>query len=314
LTFIECFECKNEIEVRNGILCFVNAQFTELDNIDYDKFYSVSSESSQKIFNEVKSHLLGRLKDHYSTTLEIGAGTGGYTEGFLYNTHVDDAIVTDISEKMLTVCRNKLTNKVLKAKNIIFATYSTQEEILCENCYELVYGTFVLHHVFNYKAALLKIHKGLIKEGVCFFIEPNFRFHKALILTMIDVLRDLLIELDGVMSHQLTCFSNWIYEVYFNLKYVGDAEILEDREDKHMFIPEDLQNVGLECGFNRVEILNWGVRDYGDSALAGYLPQIGCSEEFQTKVLNIYKSYNKKYFDLLSAGDLCTANIYIFEK
>ena len=67
--FLECLKCSNKYMINGGIIDFVSSNFfTQLDNIDYDDYYSVTDESSQSLFKEFKSYLKDDLKERCTPT------------------------------------------------------------------------------------------------------------------------------------------------------------------------------------------------------------------------------------------------------
>ncbi|ABE29223.1 hypothetical protein Bxe_A3775 [Paraburkholderia xenovorans LB400] len=287
--------------------------FTQLDNIDYDKHYSISDESSQQAFASLKGVLGNRLKNNYGVLLEIGAGTGGFTKGLLTNIKVNRAIVTDISPKMLSICRKRVLGESHLADDVIFATYSTGENILPSNSIDCIIGSFVLHHILDYKSFIRKSYDLLKKDGAFIFSEPCYKFHDALVLTMSEILETLIGEGDN-SEVDLTRLSNWIHELHFNLKYVGDQDVLSGREDKHLFIRSEVENSAFDVGFELVEILPYGDPDAINQCLLSYLPQLDLSHIFLQKVSNLFDLYHIKYFGLIEREDAVPAYVFFFKK
>ena len=244
--------------------------------------------------------------------MEVGAGTGGTTQGFISNVQVEIAVITDISEKLLGICKKKLESGSRTGNQIIYATYSTNEDILPENKFDLIFGTFVLHHILDYKKAFRQFEAALIDGGQCFFVEPNYQYHNALIGALIDVL-EVLLRIRQIDANT-TLFANWIYEVLYNVKYSGDHKMLEGREDKHMFNPSLMRELLKTYNFQSVEILNWGEEDLGLGSLASYLPQLGISKDYEDLVYCEFKKVHNKYFKSLIPENSSPANIYFFKK
>ncbi len=309
-----CYSCRNEFESRDGILCFVSdKKFTQLDNIDYDKHYAISDESSQQAFVSLKDVLGSRLRSRYGTLLEIGAGTGGFTKGLLANIKINKAIITDISAKMLSTCRKRVLGNGHLADDVIFATYSTEENLIPLNSVDCIIGSFVLHHVLDYKEFIRKSYCMLRKGGVFIFAEPCYKFHDALVLSMSDILETLIGEGDNSEA-DLIRLGNWIHELHFNLKYVGDRDVLSEREDKHLFIRSEVEQTAFDAGFDLVEIIPYGDPEAINRSLLTYLPQLELSPIFVEKVSNLFDLYHMKYFGLLEKKDAVPAYVFFFKK
>jgi SAM-dependent methyltransferase len=96
--------------------------------------------------------------------LEIGCGTGLFTEKVYNATHAD-IIATDISEDLLVVARQ--THPIAKyqvedAMNLSFA----------DNSFDGVYGSSILHHL-DMEKAMREIFRVLKPGGRTAFAEPN---------------------------------------------------------------------------------------------------------------------------------------------
>jgi SAM-dependent methyltransferase len=311
---ILCHRCKSEFGCINGIICFFPDNLhTRLDDIDYDEHYSVSNKSSYRVFADLKAVLGERLKASYDVLVEIRAGTGGFTKGMLTNIQVSEAIITDISSKMLSQCKRRVFDDKHLADNITFATYSSAENIFPSDNVDCIVGYFVLHHILNYKDFLKSSFNILRKGGSFIFSEPGYQFHHALVLSMPEVLEALIDEGDLNSENDLIRLGNWIRELNFNLKYVGDPDVLSDREDKHLFLREDVKQGAFDAGFELVEIIPYGSRVIRAS-LESYLPQLDLSPLFLDKVFNIFEYRHKKYFDRLAHEDAVPAYVFYFKK
>ncbi len=310
-----CRSCRTEFSAADGVICFVPShRFTQLDNIDYDAHYSISNESSQQAFAGLKAVLGERLKDDYEVLLEIGAGTGGFTKGLLTNVKVGSAIVTDISSKMLAVCRKRVLADEHLADQVIFSTYSAVEDIFPACSVDCVIGSFVLHHILDYKGFLRTSYDLLRKDGSFIFAEPSYKFHYALVQSMSEVLETLVNEGELNAEHDLIRLGNWIHELHFNLKYVGDQEVLSDREDKHLFLREEVEQAAFDAGFDLVETIPYGDPEHIDYCLLSYLPQLDLSPGFLKRATGLFDLYHTRYFDLLEPADSVPAYAFFFKK
>jgi ubiquinone/menaquinone biosynthesis C-methylase UbiE len=313
--FLECLKCSNKYMINGGIIDFVSSNFfTQLDNIDYDDYYSVTDESSQSLFKEFKSYLKDDLKESYGNLLEIGAGTGGFTKGLLTNIKTDEAIITDVSQKMLSICNSKISSDQTLAKNVLYATYSANENIFAPDYFDCIIGSFVLHHILKYDQFFKDSYTYLKKGGHFIFAEPNVKFHRALILTFCDILQTLISEKKKYLDPDVMNLTNWIYENYYNIKYAGDEKALIEREDKHLFSRDIIRDSALSAGFSQVKIIPFGDINSIYTCLDSYLPQLNISSSFTQEVVELYDKYQNKYFSLLAQEDSTPSYIFFFSK
>ncbi len=311
---MSCKACGTQFPCADGILCFVpEGVFTKLDDLDYDEHYSVSDETSLQVFADVKETLGRRLKGSYDVLVEIGAGTGGFTKGLLKNISINEAIVTDISPKMLSICKARVENGEHLAKKVTYATYSSAERIFPPESVDCIIGNFVLHHILDYEGFFKDCFATLKHRGTLIFAEPGFKYHQALVLSMSDVLETLVRGGDNNADEDLIRLGNWIHELHFNLKYVGDAEVLADREDKHLFLREDVERAAKTANFQLVEVVPYGDRRV-TRCLESYLPQLGLSSPFLEKVTSLFEDCYPKHFGALDRDDAVPAYIFFFRK
>ena len=203
-----------------GIIDFVRSRHeTALDSIDYDQFYAVSEEKSEhqfRIFREVAGDM---LPANVPRLLEIGAGTGGFSMSLLKNLAVGEAVLTDVSLKMLSQCRQRLAEFAPRdSLNTCFATYSAVEKCLADGVFNLVFGGFVLHHVLDFPSLFADLHRAMTVGGVAIFIEPAQPFHRGLIGVGADVVRDFSPGASGSDRKDLEQFAGWLNTVHYNIK------------------------------------------------------------------------------------------------
>ncbi len=106
---LECIWCHAQVASYDGIVDFVaGASVTSLDNIDYDQFYCVNAERSVTLYNTLKASAGALWPADFGDVLEIGSGTGGFSMALLGNADLSHAVLTDVSVKMLGICRRRL--------------------------------------------------------------------------------------------------------------------------------------------------------------------------------------------------------------
>ncbi len=259
----------------DGVMDFVAGSLTtKLDDLDYDAFYDVSPERADRDFATVKRLRGERLSASLGNAIEVGCGTGGFTVGALRGLALENAVLTDISPRMLRRCRRRLREVgVLGKQNTVFATYSGNEDCFAEAAYDCCFGSAVVHHILDVEGFFRSVARWLRPGGRAFFVEPSARCHWALVLTTADVAAILLArDADPDVVARLL---NWTAEVRYNLVHAGDLALLERREDKHLFSKEQVAALAGAAGFARSATIPFGVADHGRIALTEYLGQNG---------------------------------------
>jgi SAM-dependent methyltransferase len=286
---------------------------TKLDDLDYDAFYGVSPERADRDFATVKRLLGERLPASLGSAIEVGCGTGGFTVGALRGLALENAVLTDISPRMLRRCRRRLQEVgVLGRQNTVFATYSGNEDCFAEAAYDCCFGAAVVHHILDVEGFFRSVARWLKPGGRAFFVEPGARCHWALVLTTADVAAILLArDADPDVVARLL---NWTAEVRYNLVHAGDLALLERREDKHLFSKEQVAALAGAAGFARSAAIPFGVADHGRVALTEYLGQHGFTGATLAELLDIAATVAPPYFDLLDPADAAPSCVIYLEK
>ena len=195
------------------------------------------------------------------SVVEIGCGTGAWSRAMIGHHDATDAVLTDVSPDMLRVCRTHLTRLGLaSALPIRFATYSAHEACFCDEAFDSCIGTSVVHHITDVRAFLTDVWRILRPGGRAFFTEPSFRYTHVMAMAFADIIA-LLLSRDSAYSADRQTLHNWVAEARRGTMLQGDLALLEDFEDKHMFIGEDFEALALDVGFATAEALS--TRDAG---------------------------------------------------
>lgn len=161
---IRCSGCGKIYEFHDGILDFTNPDsHTQLDNIDYDYVYNIDIQQSFPYFEELKSRVKPAMDGHHGCVVEIGSGTGFISVPMIGSLSYDSMVLTDVSQKMLRQCKQKV------AAHSKFAKPETQLAYLAldgnafsfgANAIDLAIGHGVLHHILDWKGFIRGVGAG----------------------------------------------------------------------------------------------------------------------------------------------------------
>lgn len=313
---LHCSACGAGVESTDGILDFVAGQaVTKLDDLDYDQFYRIDDDYSHLLFRKIRSAVGDRWPETIETVVELGCGTGGFSRALLQVERPRTAVITDVSPKMLRICRQHLARiGALSHGDVTFATYSGTERSLASEAFDICVGTSVLHHILDVRACLADVHRILKPGGWAFFLEPNHRFHHALYATLADAVAFYLARGVDPADPDLSRITNWICEVRCNALHAGDLAFLATREDKHMFTPEEARAVARETGFTAGEALPLHADPTGAKTADVYLGQCDVSAERRDDLQGLLPTLRGRYFDLLSPDERSPGYVLAFEK
>lgn len=288
---------------------------TQLDDLDYDEFYQIDSESSKRTVSRILSDHHDIIPGQIRSFLEIGAGTGGFTLGMLSLMDIDRAVLSDVSTKMLSICQQRLSQHQLDRKtDIQYVTYSGRDSCFAESSFDVCFGSAVLHHIMDVGNCLRDVHRALKPGGRAFFTEPNRPFHLA-VLHMLTELIDWEVRAGTHPGNpDVSLLANWIAENRYNIIHTGDAEMLWFREDKHLFDREFAERLRAEAGFQRVELRALDPRNHGIDSLAFFLMQIGLTDQRSADVRQKCKELFPHYLESLELQDRTPSYLICFEK
>jgi SAM-dependent methyltransferase len=313
---VACAACGSDFSRRDEIIDFVaGAASTALDEIDYDQHYTVNLSASQHLRDSIARLAGGRWPTDFGDVAEIGCGTGGFTMAFLSGGTIGHAVLTDVSVKMLRICRARLERMggQLRTRGLTFATFSGTEACLAPAAFDTCYGTAVLHHIIDWPLALKRIHALLKPGGRAFFMEPALPFHRALTSTLADVLA-VWIRDGSVPGDQIDRAASWLAEVHCNAANSGDVEVLAEREDKHQFVAEDVESVARAAGFAVADAMPLGPDPAGTDTIGVYLRQAGLDDATFVRLWQAWPAAQARHFSRLAERDRAPSYVFWLEK
>jgi SAM-dependent methyltransferase len=312
---LRCALCHKAVRVYGGIVDFVaGGSSTQLDNIDYDAFYSINADHSTNLYHMIRSSAGTLWPSSFGDTLEIGCGTGGFSMALLSNMPMTEVVLTDVSVKMLQICKNRLEQPPGSHKNsVTYATYSGTEGCFRPGAFDTCCGTSVVHHIIDVPRLLSHVHRLLKVGGRAFFMEPNWLFHMALVRTLADIVANHLPRA-GMPDLDITLILNWVAEVNCSMANSGDIEVLAEREDKHFFIAKSFISMAEAAGFSRTTALSCGPDPTGVGALGVYMAQCGITPGTMELLRSLWPDAHREYFGALHERDQSPCYLFWLEK
>ncbi len=129
-----------------------------------DKFTKYKINKKIDIFVQIVHNNFDKKVD----ILEIGCGTGAYTDVYARKLPKSNILATDISDEMIKVAK-KLHGK---SKNIRYEVRSAYNTGLKKSSVDIVCGFYILHHL-NLNTVRKEVHRVLKPGGIAYFYEPN---------------------------------------------------------------------------------------------------------------------------------------------
>jgi ubiquinone/menaquinone biosynthesis C-methylase UbiE len=138
----------------------------------YDEKYGYNNLFTQykieKKINEFVQFIRSNNPKENLVILEIGCGTGEYTQKIAKKFPKSKLMALDISKKIIEIAKYKCQ----RFKNVEFIVKSAYATGLEDNSVDVVCGFYVLHHL-DLSIAVKEIVRILKPKGLAFFYEPN---------------------------------------------------------------------------------------------------------------------------------------------
>jgi SAM-dependent methyltransferase len=203
--------------------------------------------------------------------LELGAGSGAVTLGFVQSAQEFTTIVTDPSVEFLSLTRRKLS-KLPRAvgSDVRYATLLGEDlAALPKNLFDVVFAQACLHHVADWKQLLIEIKEILVPGGVLLFQEP---FSEG--TYFMGLAAEMMLHAEGVPDADRERLELMCQSIYL----LSDRGVNKDHgEDKHCFYTDDMIETCQQI-FGNVHFL----RNQSFESIAAAIPPSGTSLEFHS--------------------------------
>lgn len=313
---ITCSRCGARHVVTDGIVDFVGGRLeSSLDAIDYDAYYGVDAPKIAKAFDLVLEHAGAIIARPMQSVLELGAGTGLLTAGLVERASTNRLLVTDISPKMLRLCRDRLRSLAHdRDVDIRFATNDGVALGARRGAFDLAFGYFVVHHILEWQKTLAAVFDATNERGMAVFVEPNRRFHLALTLVMNRVLERLLPEMPDLPGSDLSSLLNLNTEWNFTLKYADLPSVLSRQEDKHFFDRAAFERAARDAGWGYTRTLRFDPRTTSLETAKVYASQLKLSRSGAARFIDVFASELPGPFALLEDVDSSPSYVFVMAK
>jgi len=266
----QCVKCGRNITCEGGIYVdsFSPVLANFLEEIPYDEMHGVSISNSRGIgsgYINLITSSIGISIDQQTAVLEVGSGTGLLSLGLYMNGLSENLVITDVSKAFLIRNRENISQYARAQDRVVTNTSPTH--VLCSiddlpfksGTFEIILGNSVLHHIYDYRKALLLMRDNLKKGGCIVMSEPMVQGKalQALIMNLIS-------QIDQRASDPILTSGD--YKKITNIviassKAWWDVQAEKKRDtadDKHLFDANEIKRVGDELGFAKVYVLDVG--------------------------------------------------------
>lgn len=296
----------------NRVAVGVTEQFIENADTYHERYFD------RLDFLELIENILTLAKiecDKPLLCLDIGSGSGCSvlaTAKLLPNANI---IASDISPQLLNILGSYIANNDDIKDRIKSYCFDLHVPFFKANCFDLVIGTAILHHLIDPYEALKNIAISLKVGGKIALVEPLESGHLVLSIIydqVLDVLKNLGHE-NGVLA-QLMHAMRLDIQARLGVPKVQSWTAFLD--DKWVFNPDYLNTLSRQLHMSRVEIFpnSKNVTNVFESAFRSLINDSGNGHlELPPEVIAVVREFDKD-ISLELKKSLCPTGIIIFTK
>jgi ubiquinone/menaquinone biosynthesis C-methylase UbiE len=165
--------------------------------------------------------------------LEVGAGSGAITLGFVESAKGFTSLVTDPSPAFLEITNRKLSARPMVHADVRYATLVGEDmHKLPSELLDLVLVQASLHHIWDWKSFLAEVYRVLAPGGVLLFQEPFSEGHLMIALAL-----EMLLMADGPGDDDRKRLESLRAITYLLSDRTADKS---HGEDKHCFFTDEV--------------------------------------------------------------------------
>ena len=193
---VSLFVNPNKVEQKEQVLfvpsdSYIGDAFTEnLEEYEVLKdFFDPDIQKEAK--GIITSWVEGKTLNQDSVVLEIGCGTGYFSNAFLdLNFDFNKLVVNDLSFEMLKKCRANLESRKHSLDNIDFFCGDIGSSHFKENTFDFIFGSSIVHHILDVELFFKELYR-VMKPGAYFAVsEPMAKSYLMVssVMQMINLL------------------------------------------------------------------------------------------------------------------------------
>jgi 2-polyprenyl-3-methyl-5-hydroxy-6-metoxy-1,4-benzoquinol methylase len=246
--------------------------------------------------------------------LELGCGRGQMTRALAAGHSFRSIIVLDSAIDMARTTHQRIAALGLGAERpAFFATLSMDRSAIRDNVADTVIGTELLPGIGNPRAFLRMVQRILKPNGQALFIVPNRRYRQALCQATAEALVQRFAR-DGAWPADSPAAMNFLAHARRLLVHRGDVVLLFDREEKHLFDSDALEDLGRETGFATAEMIPLEPDPAGGETGRRMCVDAGVSDTAARALAPLIASAGQPFFSLLNRQDGSPAMLFWLTK
>jgi SAM-dependent methyltransferase len=246
--------------------------------------------------------------------LEFGCGRGQMTRALAAGHSFRSILVLDSAMDMVRTTHRRIAALGNGAERpAFFATLSMDRDAIRDNVADTFIGMSLLEGIGDPRAFLKVVQRVLKPNGRALFIVPNRRYRQALCQATAEALVQRFAR-DGAWPADHLAAMNLLAHARRILVHPGDATLLFDRAEKHLFDSDALEDLGREAGFATAEMIPLEPDPAGGETARRMFVDAGVSEDAARALAPLTASAGQPFFSLLNRQDGSAAMLFWLTK
>jgi SAM-dependent methyltransferase len=291
-----CPSCGSTYPVESGILLLDSVQRPDRRAFDESASAVPALTTEQKADGQKKAEVLlqhagiGRLKG--AAVLDAGCGFGDLSCGLASSHRLEncDIYAFDHSIESLRVLLRSVTPQ--GGNRVHLSTQDASALCFPGECFDLIAGSAVLHHILDYRVFLASVFRALKLNGVAVFMEPFLDGYLLPSLFLSIAVDQLGLADSDLKRPEFGMCRYMIDDTTFRVHHEDDLVALDSLTDKHYFRDDHAAELASSLGFRRISFINYNPPEFYDDFMRHFLWVYGITDQRLTEAVC-------RYYDLL---------------
>lgn len=313
-----CPACGATFPIENGILLLDSVQRPDRGTFDQSASGVTVLTPEQKTEGQRKAETLlqiagvGRLVN--AAVLDVGSGFGDLTHALASSPRLEncDIYAFDHSIESLRVLRQSVTPGC--GNRVHVSTQDASTPCYPDQCFDLIAGSAVLHHILDYRAFLAWTFRALKPDGVAIFMEPFLDGYFLPSLFLSIAVDQLGLTDKDLKRPEFGMCRFMIDDTAIRIRHADDLAALDGLVDKHYFRNDRAAELGYSLGFQRVAFADYEPPEFYDDFMRHFLWVYGITDKRLTAAVCRHYDVLRRMTGKMLPGVVSHFKYMVFQK
>ena len=317
-TSASCPGCGSSFPIESGIVLLDSVQRPDCLAFDQSASGLDGLSAEQQTEGKRKADALlqhaGIERLRGAAVLDVGCGLGDLSYGLASSHRLEDCDIYafDHSIQSLRVLLRSIT---ASSRNRVHV--STQDaSALCfpDECFDLIAGSAVLHHILDYRAFLRWGFRALKAGGTAVFMEPFLDGYFLPSLFLSIAVDQLGLNDSDLKRPEFGMCRYMIDDTSFRMQHEDDVTALDALTDKHYFRNDRAAELAYSLGFRRISFINYEPPEFYEDFMRHFLWVYGISDQALTETVCRHYDLLRRMTGKMLSGIVAHFKYMVFQK